>query len=111
MDLIADQDSELIKILAGDMQDLDSTRHEYETQAQAFMSQHDMVVTVVLACLVILILSGVWWMSVLVILIGVVIISILMTKKLAAERQISQIDREIRQKSLEILSYAGHRQN
>src|SRR5574341_1086357 len=34
MDGIADQNSELAKILAVDMQDLDSTRSEYETQAK-----------------------------------------------------------------------------
>jgi len=109
MDWIADQNSELTKILAGDMQDLDSTRNEYETQAQDFSRQHDMVVTVVLACAIILKLSGVLWMSIFVLLIGVVIILIFRARRLAAERRISQIDREIRQKSLEILSNSGYR--
>src|SRR5574341_108930 len=103
MDGIADQNSELAKILAMDMQDLDSTRSEYETQAKVFSRQHDIVVTVVLACSIVLILSGFWWVSVFVFLIGIVVISILKARKLAAERQISQIDSEIRQISLEIL--------
>ncbi len=111
MDWMADQNSELAKILAVDMQDLDSTRCEYETQAKAFSRQHDIVVTVVLACSIVLILSGVWWMSVFVFLIGIVVISVLKARKLAAERQISQIDSEIRQISLEILSNSVHRQN
>jgi Mg2+/citrate symporter len=104
MDWMADQNSDLTKILAVDMQDLDSTRSEYESHAQEFARQHDMVVTVVLACAVILKLSGVWWMSVFVFLIGAAIITVLRARKLAAEKRISQIDREIRQKSLEILS-------
>jgi Flp pilus assembly protein TadB len=104
MDLNVGQNSEVIKSLAVDMQDLDSTRHEYETQAQAFSRRHDIVVTVVLACSIVLIASGVWWMSIFVVLIGVVIITVFKTRKLAAERHISQIDGEIRQKSLEILS-------
>jgi Kef-type K+ transport system membrane component KefB len=111
MDWIADQNSELAKILAVDMQDLDSTRHEYETQAQDFSHQHDMVVTVMLACAIILNLSGAWWVSAFVFLIGAVIIAILRAKRLAAEKCISQIDREIRQKSLEILSSGARGQD
>jgi diacylglycerol kinase len=111
MDWIADQNNELARILAVDMQDLDSIRHAYETQAQDFSRQHDMAVTVMLACAIILKLSGVLWMSVLVILTGVAIIAVLRTRKLAAERRISQIDREIRQKSLEFLSNSARGQD
>ena len=103
MDWIAEQNSELARIPAMDIQDLDSTRSEYESQAQALSHQNDMVVTVMLACAIILKLSGVLWMSLLVFLIGVVIIAILRARMLAAERRIAQIDRAIRQKSLEIL--------
>jgi Kef-type K+ transport system membrane component KefB len=106
MDWIADQNSELAKIPAMDMQDLDLIRHEYETQVQDFLHQNDMVVTVMLACAIILNLSGVGWMSAFVFLIGAVIIAILRARRLAVERHIAQIDREIRQKSLEIL--VGH---
>ena len=104
MDWIVDQNGELANILAVDMQDLDSTRHAYETLAQDYARQRDMVVTVVLACTIILKLSGLWWMSIFVFFIGVVIIAVMKARMHAAERRISQIDREIRQKSLEILS-------
>ena len=109
MDWIADQNSEFAKIPAMDMQDLDAARHAYETQAKVLSRQNDMVVTVVLACAIILKLSGVLWMSLFVFLIGAVVIAILRARMLAAEKQITLIDREIRQKSLEILSKGSYR--
>ena len=111
MKLDGGQNNDLIKIIAGDMQDLDTSRHNYEARAQAFTRGHNIVVTVVLACSIILIVSGLWWMSIFVFWTGILVIYILRMKNLAAVRQISRIDGEIRKKSLYILSTDMHKQN
>ena len=105
------KNNDLNKILAGDMQDLDAIRHNYETQAQVFLRGHNTVLAVVCAFSIILILSGSWWLSILTFLSGALLIYILKMKQLAAERQISSINSEIRQKSLEVLSNAIYPQN
>ena len=96
--------SDLNKILAGDIQDLDAIRHNYESQAEAFSNRHNAVVSVVCVCSMVLILSSYYWLSIFVLFAGILLIFMLKMKQLATDRQIASIDREIRQKSLQVLS-------
>lgn len=88
------------------MQDLVAIRHDYETQAQAFLRGHNTVVALVCVCCMVLILSRFYWLSLFTFLTGALIIYILKMKQLAAQRQIASIDCQIRQKSLQVLGSA-----
>ena len=103
--------NELNKILAGDMQGLVAIRYNYEVQAQAFTRGHNTVVALVCVCCIILILSSFWWLSLFTFLAGALLIYILRLKLHAAEAHVSSIDRQIRQKSLEVLGNVTYPQN
>jgi len=105
------QENHLNKILAGDMQDLDAVRHNYEAQAQAFSRWYNAVLSVVSVCGMVLILSSFYWLSVITFLAGALLTYMLKTKQLAAQKHIVCIDHQIRQKSLEALGNATYSQN
>ena len=105
------QENHLNKILAGDMQDLDAVRHNYEAQALAFSRVYNLVLSVVSAGCMVLILSRIYWLSICILVAGALLIYILKMKQLAAQRHIACIDQQMRQKSLEALGNATYPQN